>query len=155
MLEDMPVSHHTIADSMSLRVYPDIKNEARKSSICYSFTGTLFVTVGRTKSRESSFPARSSARSLEEADRVPYAKATWKGWKRQDRCLIGKRTDYGAFQNAYMHIWYGARRSVDKRRSAGLAEPKAKGHPLTCKTLRGQGYTAGRSAKAQTASSKR
>ncbi|MBR0391458.1 MAG: alpha/beta hydrolase, partial [Oscillospiraceae bacterium] len=117
----------TIADGMSLRDYPDIKSEALKEVYLFFFTGLFFVVMGRAGKLRKRFLAKITGRSIEEADRILYTKATWKSWKNQDRCLIGKKTNYGVFKNTDMHIWYGIKGTVDKKLSAGLDDLKTQG----------------------------
>ena len=45
----------TIADGMSLRDYPDIKNKILKELYLFFFTGTFFVVMGRAGSCASAF----------------------------------------------------------------------------------------------------
>ena len=123
----------TIADGMSLRDYPDIKNKILKELYLFFFTGTFFVVMGRAGKLRKRFLAKITGRSIEEADRILYTKASWQSWKNQDKCLIGKKTDYSAFAHTDMHIWYGIKGTVDKKLSANLEELKAKGYPFTCK----------------------
>ena len=130
----------TIADGMSLRDYPDIKNEALKELYLFFFTGTFFVVMGRAGKLRKRFLAKITSRSIEEADRILYTKASWQSWKNQDKCLIGKKTDYSAFAHTDMHIWYGIKGTVDKKLSANLEELKAKGYPFTCKILEDMGH---------------
>ena len=78
--------------------------------------------------------------SLEGLDRVLYTKATWKSWKNQDRCLIGKKTDYSVFRYTDMHIWYGIKGTVDKELSAGLEELKKQGYPFSGKIFPDMGH---------------
>ena len=59
-------------------------------------------------------------RTLEEADRILYGKATWKSWKNQDYFLIGRKTDYSLFTKTDMYLWYGIKGTVDKKLSANL-----------------------------------
>lgn len=130
----------TIADGMSLRDYPDIKNEALKELYLFFFTGIFFVVMGRAGKLRKRFLAKITGRSIEEADRILYTKASWQSWKNQDKCLIGKKTDYSAFANTDMHIWYGIKGTVDKKLSANLEELKAKGYPFTCKIFEDMGH---------------
>ena len=130
----------TIADGMSLRDYPDIKNEALKELYLFFFTGIFFVVMGRAGKLRKRFLAKITGRSIEEADRILYTKASWKSWKNQDKCLIGKKTDYSAFAHTDMHIWYGIKGTVDKKLSANLEELKAKGYPFTCKIFEDMGH---------------
>ncbi len=130
----------TIADGMSLRDYPDIKGDFWKEVYLFFFTGTFFVVMGRAGKLRKRFLAKITGRSIEEADRILYTKASWKSWKNQDKCLIGKKTDYSVFGNTDMHIWYGIKGTVDKKLSANLEELKAKGYPFTCKIFEDMGH---------------
>ena len=130
----------TIADGMSLRDYPDIKSEALKELYLFFFTGTFFVVMGRAGKLRKRFLAKITGRSPEEADRILYTKASWRSWKNQDKCLIGKKTDYSVFARTDMHIWYGIRGTVDKKLSADLEKLKAKGYPFTCKIFEDMGH---------------
>ncbi|MGX8720481.1 MAG: hypothetical protein ACSW79_05285, partial [Eubacteriales bacterium] len=67
-------------------------------------------------------------------------RASWKSWKNQDRCLIGKKTDYSVFRDTDMHIWYGIKGAVDKKLSANLHVLKEKGYPFTCKIFEEMGH---------------
>ena len=77
---------------------------------------------------------------VEIAEHILYTKASWQSWKNQDKCLIGKKTDYSAFAHTDMHIWYGIKGTVDKKLSANLEELKAKGYPFTCKIFEDMGH---------------
>ena len=130
----------TIADGMSLRDYPDIKSNALKEIYLFFFTGLFFIVMGRAGKLRKRFLAKITGRSIEEADRILYTKASWKSWKNQDRCLIGKKTDYSVFRNTDMHIWYGIKGTVDKRLSAGLEELKEQGYPFSYKIFPDMGH---------------
>ena len=130
----------TIADGMSLRDYPDIKSDFWKEVYLFFFTGTFFVIMGRAGKLRKRFLAKITGRSFEEADRIFYTKASWRSWKNQDKCLIGKKTDYSVFENTDMHIWYGIKGTVDKKLSANLEELKEKGYPFTCKIFEDMGH---------------
>ena len=125
---------------MSLRDYPDIKSDFLKEIYLFFFTGVFFVVMGRAGKLRKRFLAKITGRSPEEADRILYTKASWKSWKNQDRCLIGKKTDYSVFRNTDMHIWYGIKGTVDKKLSEGLNELKEKGHPFTYKIFEDMGH---------------
>ena len=96
--------------------------------------------MGRAGKLRKRFLAKITGRSFEDADRILYTKASWKSWKNQDKCLIGKKTDYSVFENTDMHIWYGIKGTVDKKLSANLEELKAKGYPFTCKIFEDMGH---------------
>ena len=130
----------TIADGMSLRDYPDIKNKALQELYLFFFTGTFFLVMGRAGKLRKRFLARITGRSVQEADRILYTKASWRSWKNQDRCLIGKKTDYTAFSHTDMHIWYGIKGTVDRKLSSNLAELEAGGFPFSCKIFADMGH---------------
>ena len=141
ILEDNRLSiTTTIADGMSLRDYPDIKSEALKEIYLFFFTGLFFVVMGRAGKLRKRFLAKITGRSIEEANRILYTKATWTSWKNQDRCLIGKKTDYSVFRNTDIHIWYGIKGAVDKKLSAGLENLKKQGYPFTVKIFLDMGH---------------
>lgn len=130
----------TIADGMSLKDYPDIRNKVLQEIYLFFFTGTFFVIMGRAGKLRKRFIAKIAGRSVEEADRILYTRATWKSWKNQDRCLIGKKTDYDAFRNTDMHIWYGIKGTVDRKLSEGLENLKQKGYPFSYKIFKDMGH---------------
>jgi len=130
----------TIADGMSLRDYPDIKNKVLKELYLFFFTGIFFIVMGRAGKLRKRFLAKLTGRSPEEADRILYTRASWKSWKNQDKCLIGKKTDYRVFRNTDMHIWYGIKGTVDKKLSAGLMELKEKDYPFTFRIFEDMGH---------------
>ncbi len=130
----------TIADGMPLKDYPDIRNDVLKEIWLFFFTGAFFVIMGRAGKLRKRFLAKITGRSLQEADRILYTRASWKSWKNQDRCLIGKKTDYSVFRNTDMHIWYGVKGTVDKKLSAGLEDLKAKGYPFTVRIFEDMGH---------------
>ena len=68
----------TIADGMSLKDYPDIKSDFGKEIYLFFFTRTFFVVMGRAGKLRKRFLAKITGRTLEEADRVLYTKASWK-----------------------------------------------------------------------------
>ena len=130
----------TIADGMSLKDYPDIKNGVLKEIYLFFFTGIFFVIMGRAGKLRKRFLAKITGRSYEEADRILYTSASWNSWKNQDRCLIGKKTDYSVFRNTDMHIWYGIKGTVDKKLSSGLKELEQKGYPFSYKIFEDMGH---------------
>ena len=130
----------TIADGMSLKDYLDIRNDLLKEIYLFFFTGTFFVIMGRAGKLRKRFLAKITGRSLEEADRILYTRASWRSWKNQDKCLIGKKTDYSVFLKTDMHIWYGVKGTVDRKLSEGLEELRAKGYPFTCKIFEDMGH---------------
>ena len=130
----------TIADGMPLKDYPDIRNKVLQEIYLFFFTGIFFVIMGRAGKLRKRFIAKIAGRSVEEADRILYTRATWKSWKNQDRCLIGKKTDYDAFRNTDMHIWYGIKGTVDRKLSEGLENLKQKGYPFSYKIFKDMGH---------------
>ena len=130
----------TIADGMPLKDYPDIRNNLLKEIYLFFFTGTFFIIMGRAGKLRKRFLAKITGRSIEEADRILYTRASWKSWKNQDRCLIGKKTDFSVFADTDMHIWYGIKGTVDKKLSEGLESLKQKGYPFTVKIFEDMGH---------------
>ena len=118
----------TIADGMGLRDYPDIKSKWGKDVYCFFFTGIFYAVMGHPGPLRKKFLAKITDRSIEEADRILYGKATWKSWKNQDYYLIGKKTDYSLFERTHMFLWYGIKGTVDKKLSEGLDELKRKSY---------------------------
>ncbi len=84
--------------------------------------------------------AKVTGRTLEEADRILYGKATWRSWKNQDYDLIGKKTDYSLFERTDMFLWYGIKGCVDKKLSAGLEALKKNGYPFETKIFTNLGH---------------
>lgn len=130
----------TIADGISLKDYPDIKSKLGKELYCFFFTGLFYVVMGNPGPLRTKFLCKITGRSREEADRLLYRHATWKSWKNQDYCLIGKKTDYSAFAGTDMHLWYGVKGTVDKRLSANLEMLKAQGYPFHYKVFTELGH---------------
>lgn len=141
ILEDNRLEITTaIADGMSLKDYPDIRSNFLKEIYLFFFTGTFFVIMGRAGRLRKRFLAKITGRSFKEADRILYTKASWNSWKNQDRCLIGKKTDFSVLRNTDMHIWYGAKGSVDRKFAQGLETLKRRGYPFTCKIFEDMGH---------------
>lgn len=130
----------TIADGMSLRDYPDIKSKWGKDVYCFFFTGVFFAVMGRPGPLRKRFLSKIAGRTLEEADRILYGKATWRSWKNQDYCQIEKKTDYSLFARTHMHLWYGIRGAVDKKLSANLDALMQTGVPFKVKIFPEQGH---------------
>lgn len=130
----------TIADGMGLKDYPNIRSKWGKDLYCFFFTGIFYAVMGRPGPRRKKFLAKISGRTLEEAERILYGRATWKSWKNQDYFLIGRKTDYSLFEKTDMHLWYGIKGTVDKKLSAGLDALKAKGYPFTVKIFLDMGH---------------
>ncbi len=130
----------TIADGMGLRDYPNIKSKWGKDVYCFFFTGLFYAIMGHPGPKRKKFLAKISGRTLEEADRILYGKATWRSWKNQDYDLIGKKTDYSLFERTDMFLWYGIRGSVDKKLSAGLETLKRTGYPFETKIFTNLGH---------------
>lgn len=95
---------------------------------------------GPSRSRRKKFLAKISGRTLEEADRILYGKATWKSWKNQDYFLIGRKTDYSLFTKTDMYLWYGIKGTVDKKLSANLDQLKRGGYPFEKKIFSDLGH---------------
>lgn len=130
----------TIADGMSLKDYPDIKSKAGKGLYCFFFTGLFYVIMGHPGPLRKRFLAKINGRTLEEADRILYGKATWKSWKNQDYDLIGHKTDYHRFERTHMFLWYGLKGNVDKKLSANLDTLREKGYPFEVKLFTDLGH---------------
>lgn len=130
----------TIADGMPLHDYPDIKSKWGKDVYCFFFTGIFYAVMGHPGPRRKRFLAKISGRTLEEADRILYGKATWRSWKNQDYFLIGKKTDYSLFARTDMHLWYGLKGTVDKKLSAGLDALKQRGFSFEIKLFPNLGH---------------
>lgn len=130
----------TIADGMGLRDYPNIKSKWGKDIYCFFFTGLFYAIMGHPGPKRKKFLAKVTGRTLEEADRILYGKATWRSWKNQDYDLIGKKTDYYLFGRTDMALWYGIRGGVDKKLSAGLEALKKTGYPFETKIFTDLGH---------------
>lgn len=81
----------TIADGISLKDYPNIKSKAGKDIYCFFFTGFFYVMMADPGPLRTKFLCKITGRTAEEAERLLYRHATWKSWKNQDYCLIGKK----------------------------------------------------------------
>lgn len=130
----------TIADGMSLKDYPDIKSRWGKEIYCFFFTGMFYVVMGHPGPLRKRFLTKISGRSLSEADRILYGKASWKSWKNQDYDLIGHKTDYSRFARTHMFLWYGVSGKVDKKLSENLGALRAKGYPFEEKIFTNYGH---------------
>ena len=130
----------TIADGMGLRDYPNIKSKWGKDVYCFFYTGLFYAVMGHPGPKRKKFLAKVTGRTLEEADRILYGRATWRSWKHQDYDLIGKKTDYSLFERTDMYLWYGIRGSVDKKLSAGLESLKKAGYPFETKIFTNLGH---------------
>lgn len=135
----------TIADGISLKDYPVIKSKAGKDIYCFFFTGFFYVMMADPGPLRTKFLCKITGRTAEEAERLLYRHATWKSWKNQDYCLIGKKTDYSLFERTDMHLWYGIKGTADKKFSANLERLKGQGYPFRYKifTELGHGGLAG------------
>ena len=130
----------TIADGMSLRDYPNIKSKLGKDVYCFSFTGLFYAVMGHPGPKRKKFLAKITGRTLEEAERILYGKATWRSWKNQDYYLIGKKTDYSLFGKTDMYLWYGIKGAVDQKLSSGLAALKREGGSFETKIFPNLGH---------------
>lgn len=120
----------TIADGMSLRDYPNIQSKWGKEVYCFFFTGLFYAVMGHPGPMRKKFLAKVSGRTLEEAERILYGKATWKSWKNQDYFLLGKKTDDSLFEKTDMYLWYGIKGSVDQKLSKNLSVLRQAGYPF-------------------------
>ncbi|MCM1044626.1 MAG: alpha/beta fold hydrolase [Candidatus Gastranaerophilales bacterium] len=130
----------TIADGFSTREYPDIKSEWGKDLYCFFFTGFFYVIMGRAGKRRKKFIAKITGRTYEEAERLIYTKATWNSWRNQDRCLIGRKTDYEAFKSTDMYIWYGIDSTVERRLAKNIRQLQDAGYQFTLKIFKNVGH---------------
>lgn len=129
-----------IADGMGLRDYPNIRSKWGKDVYCFFYTGLFYAVMGHPGPQRKKFLAKITGRSLEEADRILYGKATWRSWRNQDYPLVGRKTDYSLFNRTDMYLWYGIRGGVDKKLSANLKRLKEKGYPFTAKIFTDLGH---------------
>lgn len=102
--------------------------------------GTFLRGHGPSRPAAKKFLARISGRTIEEAERILYGRATWKSWRNQAYYLIGKKTDYSLFAKTDMHLWYGIKGSVDKKLSKNLGTLKASGYPFAVKIFTDLGH---------------
>ena len=130
----------TIADGFSTREYPDIKSEWGKDLYCFFFTGMFFVIMGRAGKLRKKFLAKITRRTYDEAEKLLYTKATWKSWKNQDYCLIGQKTDFEAFKNTDMHIWYGINSTVERRLARDIKQWQDAGYAFSLKIFKNVGH---------------
>ena len=130
----------TIADGMPLHDYPNIRSRWGKDVYCFFYTGIFYAVMGHPGPKRKKFLAKVAGRTLEEADRILYGKATWRSWKNQDYFLIGKKTDYALFGKTDMYLWYGIKGTVDKKLSAGLDALKQSGYPFETKIFTDLGH---------------
>lgn len=130
----------TIADGMGLKDYPNIRSKWGKDVYCFLYTGLFYAVMGHPGPRRKRFLARVSGRTLEEADRILYGKATWRSWKNQGYFFLGRKTDFTLFEKTDAHLWYGIRGSVDQKLSQNLSKLCEKGYPFTEKIFTGLGH---------------
>lgn len=129
-----------IADGMSTREYPNIKSKLGKDIYCFFFTGMFYVIMGKAGHRRKKWLAKITGRSLEEAERLLYPDATWKSWKNQDYCLIGKPIDFEVFKNADMHIWHGINSDVERKLAKDIQKWQDAGYKFTYKVFTNVGH---------------
>lgn len=125
---------------MSLRNYPDIKSKWGKDVYCFFLTGLFYAVMGHPGPRRKKFLAKISGRTPEKADRILYGKATWRSWRNRDYDLIGKKADYSLFEKTDMYLWYGIKRNVDQKLSAGLDALRQRGYPFEVKIFTNLGH---------------
>lgn len=130
----------TIADGMGLKNYPNIRSKWGKDVYCFFFTGIFYAVMGHPGPRRKKFLAKISGRTLEEAERILYGKATWKSWRNQDYYLIGRKLDFSLFARTDMHLWYGVKGTVDKKLSKNLHALQERGWPFTVKIFEDMGH---------------
>lgn len=129
-----------IADGMAVREYPNIKSEFIKNIYLFFFTGIFYVLMGKAGPRRKKFLAKITGRTLEEAERLLYHEATWKSWKNQDYCLIGRPWNVEAFKNTDMHIWHGVKSSVEKKLAKGIEKWQKAGYAFTYRVFTNVGH---------------
>ena len=111
-----------------------------KDVYCFFLTGLFYAVMGHPGPRRKKFLAKISGRTPEEADRILYGKETWRSWRNQDYDLIGKKTDYSLFEKTDMYLWYGIKRNVDQKLSAGLDALRQRGYPFEVKIFTNLGH---------------
>lgn len=129
-----------IADGMAVREYPNIKSKLGKDIYCFFFTGMFYVIMVKAGPRRKQFLAKITGRTLEEAERLLYPDATWKSWKNQDYCLIGRPWNVEAFKNTDMHIWHGVKSSVEKKLAKGIKAWQDAGYAFTYRVFTDVGH---------------
>lgn len=129
-----------IADGMSTCEYPDIKSKIGKDIYCFFFTGIFYIIMEKAGPRRKKWLAKITGRTPEEAERLLYPDATWKSWKNQDYCLIGKPIDFEVFRNTDMHIWHGINSKVERKLSKNIEKWQKAGYAFTYKTFSGVGH---------------
>ena len=130
----------TIADGFSTHSYPDIKSEWGKDLYCLFFTGFFYCIMGRAGKRRKKFLAKITGRTYEEAERLVYTNATWKSWRNQDRCLIGRKVDFESFKNTDMHLWYGINSTVERRLAKNIQQWQDAGYAFSLKIFKNVGH---------------
>ena len=96
--------------------------------------------MGRADEKRMKFIARITGRSLEDAKRMIYTKATWKSWKNQDYYLIGRKTNFEAFKKSDVYIWHGIKSSVEKKLARNMQEWQDAGYAFTYKIFTNLGH---------------
>lgn len=140
LMEVLADKRLTIADGISLKDYPDIKSRAGKDSYCFFLTGFFYIMMADPGPVPMKFLCKVTGKDPKEADHLLYRRATWKSWKNQDYCLIGKKTDYSVFGRTDMRLWYGIKGVVDKKLSANLEKLKKQGYPFQYKIFTELGH---------------
>ena len=84
--------------------------------------------------------ARITGRSLEDAKRMIYTKATWKSWKNQDFYLIGRKTNFEAFKKSDVYIWHGIKSFVEKKLARNMKEWQDAGYAFIYKIFTDLGH---------------
>jgi len=130
----------TIADGMGTGEYPNIKSEWGKNLWCFFFTGFFYQMMGKAGPIRKKIVVKLTGRTMEEANRLLYQKASWESWRNQDKCLIGKKTDYSLFNKTNMNIWHCTNSYAEKRLAKNMNEIKAKGYSFTYKVFTDVGH---------------
>lgn len=131
-----------IADGMSTHEYPNIKSELGKNIYLFFFTGFFYLVMGKAGPRRKKLIAKLTGRTVEEADRLLYPEATWKSWKNQDYCLIGRPINFEAFKRADIYLWHGGESSVEKKLARDIQKWQDAGYAFTYKVFPNMGHGA-------------
>ena len=129
-----------IADGMSTHEYPNIKSKLGKELYLFFFTGFFYQMMGKAGPMRKKLIARLTGRKPEEAERLLYPDATWKSWKNQDACLVGRPIDFEVFKNSDLHIWHGIKSDVERKLARDIRKWQAAGYAFTYKVFRNVGH---------------
>lgn len=130
----------TIADGMPAIDYPDIKSEWLKQIYLLFLTGIGYELIGKAGPVRQKIVCNLMGRNYENYDEIVYRKATWKSWKNQDYCMIGKHIDFKLFERTDLHIWHGGKGSAEKKLAKHMEEWKKAGYKFTYKLFPDYGH---------------